>query len=110
MATTIADQEKRLSRKALAAVRALRSLEATKSDLDIRIKAQKAILAGELAPALGEKAVGVDGRGTKLVSVKVSIIRTINATLLRKRDPELAEECTTESARTTVTLAPVDPA
>lgn len=107
MATTIADQEKRLSRRALTAVRNLRTLEAQKDDLDVRIKAQKAILTAELAPALGEKAVGVDGRGTKLVSVKVSVVRTINATLLRKRDPDLAEECTTESSRTYVTLAPV---
>lgn len=107
MATTIADQEKRLSRKALAAVRALRLLEAQKDDLAARIKIQKEILVAELAPELGEKAVGVDGRGTKLVSVKTAIVRTINATLLRKRDPGLAEECTTESSRTTVTLAPV---
>ena len=107
MATTIADQEKRLSRKALTAVRNLRALEAQKDELDIKIKAQKAILTTELAPGLGEKAVGIDGRGTKLVSVKVAIVRTINSTMLRKRDPELAEECTTESSRTTVTLAPV---
>ena len=107
MATTIADQEKRLSRKALTAVRNLRLLEAQKDDLDVRIKAQKAILTAELAPGLGEKAVGVDGRGTKLVSVKVAIVRSINSTLLRKINPELAEECTTESSRTTVTLAPV---
>lgn len=107
MATTIADQEKRLSRKALTAVRTMRALEAQKDELDIKIKAQKAILVSELAPGLGEKAVGVDGRGTKLVSVKVAIVRSINAALLRKRDPELAEECTTESSRTTVTLAPV---
>ena len=107
MATTIADQEKRLSRKGLAAVRALRLLEAQKDDLAARIKTQKEIIVAELSPGLGEKAVGVDGRGTKLISVKIAIVRSINAALLRKRDPELAEECTTESARTTVTLAPV---
>lgn len=107
MATTIADQEQRLSRKGLAAVRTLRALEAQKDDIAARIKIQKDILVAELAPGLGEKAVGVDGRGTKLISVKVAIVRSINAALLRKRDPDLAEECTTESARTTVTLAPV---
>lgn len=109
MAQTLADQQKRLSRKGLAAVRALRELEATKDDLDVRIKAQKAILAAELAPELGQKAVGIDGRGNKLVSVKFAIVRTISSTMLRKRDPELAEECTVESSRTTVTLAPVTP-
>jgi len=107
MATTIADQQKRLSRKALAAVRTLRALEATKDDLDVRIKAQKAILVAELNPGLGEKAVGIDGRGVKLVSVKVGIVRSISQTLLRKINPELADECTVESSRTTITLAPV---
>lgn len=108
MATTIEDQQKRLSRKGLAAVRALRDLEARKDEIDLKIKAQKHILTVELAPELGEKAVGVDGRGNKLVSVSVSIVRSINSTLLRKRDPKLADECTTESSRTKVTLAPVD--
>lgn len=107
MATTLQDQQQRLSRKGLAAVRALRALEAQKDDLDVRIKAQKAILVAELDPALGEKAIGVDGRGTKLVSVKIGIVRSINTALLRKINPQLAEECTTESSRTYVTLAPV---
>lgn len=107
MATTIADQEKRLSRKGLAAVRALRLLEAQKDDIAERIKIQKSVLVAELGTKLGEKTVGVDGRGTKLVSVNVAIVRSISASLLRKRDPDLAEECTTESARTSVTLAPV---
>lgn len=110
MALTLADQETRLSRKGLAAVRELRKLEADRDELNTKIKRQKDLLLAELAPALGEKAVGTDARGTKLVSVKSTIVRTINAALLRKRDPELAEECTTESERRTVTLAPVDPA
>ncbi len=107
MATTLADQEMRLSRKGLAAVRALRELEAEKDEIDLKIKAAKATLVAELAPGVGEKAVGVDGRGTKLVSVKVGIVRSISQALLRKRDPELAEECTVESSRTYVTLAPI---
>lgn len=109
MANTLADQQKRLSRKGLAAVRTLRELEAKQDELAIKIKAQKAILAAELAPELGEKAVGVDGRGTKLVTVSVAIVRSISTTMLRKRDPQLADECTVESSRTTVKLAPVDP-
>lgn len=107
MATTIADQETRLSRAALKAVRELRELEAEKDELDLKIKARKKVLVDELAPGLGEKAVGIDGRGTKLVSVKVSIVRSINTALLRKLNPDLADEVTTESSRTNVTLAPI---
>lgn len=107
MAQTIEDQQQRLSRKGLAAVRALRALAAQKDEIALKIKAQEDVLKAELAPELGGKAVGIDGRGHPLVSVKSSIVRTINAAMLRKRDPELAEECTTESSRTRVYLAPV---
>lgn len=112
MAVTLEDQKIRLSRKALAAVRALRTLEADKDELALKIKKQEDILKAELGASLtlGGKAVGTDAKGHPLVNLKSSIVRTINAAMLRKRDPELAEECTTESERKRLYLAPVDPA
>ncbi len=109
MASTIADQKTRLSRKGLAAVRALRALEADKDELALKIKRQEDILKAELAVhiELGGKAVGTDAKGHPLVSLKSSIVRTINAAMLRKENPELAEQCTTESERRRLYLAPV---
>ena len=101
----IEDQQTRLSRKGLAAVRALRDLKAQQDELRAKIKRHEDVLKGELAGvALGGKLVGVDGHGHPLVSYKSVIRQTLNATLLRKRDPELARECTTESEVKTLTV------
>lgn len=112
MTVTIADRQTRLSRKGLAAVRALRALEQQKDELAIKIKRQQDILMAELADIAGTEAgprvQGVDGKGHPLVNYKISIVRSIDGDLLRKRSPELAAECTVESLRRRLYLAPVD--
>lgn len=109
MGSTIADQQTRLSRRGLAAVRALRDLGIERDEIAAKIKKYEDVLKGELAVhvELGGKAVGTDAKGYPLVSLKSSIIRTINAAMLRKENPELAEQCTTESERRRLYLAPV---
>lgn len=109
MASTITDQQTRLSRRGLAAVRALRELNVQRDELALKIKKQEDVLKSELAAhiELGGKAVGTDSKGHALVSLKSSIVRTINAAMLRKEAPELAEQCTTESERRRLFLAPV---
>lgn len=111
MAVTIADQQKRLSRRGLAAVRALRLLEQEKDELAAKIKKQQDILKTELAVAdlePGPRVQGTDARGHVLVNYKISVVRSIDGELLRKRSPELAAECTVESLRRRLYLAPVD--
>lgn len=112
MAITIEDQKVRLSRRGLAAVRTLRGLQAMKDELDAKIKKQEEILKAELAPVAGTEAgprvQGTDAKGHPLVNYKISIVRSINGDLLRKRDPELAAECTVESLRRRLYLAPVE--
>lgn len=111
MAITVADRQVRLSRKGLAAVRALRLLEQQKDELAIKIKKQQDILKTELAVAdlePGPRVQGTDARGHALVNYKISVVRSIDGDLLRKRSPELAEECTVESLRRRLYLAPVE--
>lgn len=113
MAIKVEDRQTRLSRRGLAAVRALRALEAQKDELAIKIKAQQDILKAELAVGNlepGPRVQGVNAAGHVLVNYKISVVRQIDGDLLRKRAPELAEECTVESLRRRLYLAPVDPA
>ena len=113
MAVTIADRQTRLTRKGLAAVRALRLLEQQKDELAIKIKRQQDILKAELSVdglEPGPRIQGTDAKGHPLVNYKISVVRSIDGDLLRKRNPELADECTVESLRRRLYLAPVDPA
>lgn len=111
MAITVADQQVRLSRKGLAAVRALRALEAQQDELKLKIKKQQDVIkaelnVGNLEP--GPRVQGTDAKGHPLVNYKISVVRSIDGDLLRKRDPELAAECTVESLRRRLYLAPVE--
>lgn len=108
MASTIADQQIRLSPKAMAAVRNLRRLKAEGDELALKIKAEEDKIKAELRPELGGKAVGTNAKGVPLVSVKSSITRTINTAMLRKIAPEIAAECETDSERRRLYLAPVE--
>lgn len=61
MTVTIEDQQTRLSRRALAAVRELRKINAELDELKIKAKAKRDIIEAELNPEVGGKAIGVDG-------------------------------------------------
>lgn len=111
MAITLADRQVRLSRKGLAAVRALRLLEQQKDELALKIKKQQEIVKAELDVANlepGPRVQGTDAKGHALINYKVSVVRSIDGDLLRKRAPEIAEECTVESLRRRMYLAPVE--
>lgn len=105
MTTTIEDQQLKLSRKGQAAIRELRKARATMDELKQRIKRHEDVLKSELSVDLpiGGKRVGTVG-GLAVCSIKSTIRNTVNMALLRKRAPEIVQECTVETEVKTFTI------
>jgi hypothetical protein len=80
-----------LDRKAQAAIRQLRTLRATRDDLDARIKVQEA----KVKEALGDHEEGTVG-GRPVVTWRKVIRRTLSKTLVEKHQygQEIIEDCT----------------
>jgi SMC interacting uncharacterized protein involved in chromosome segregation len=105
MTVSIEDQQVRLSRRALAAVRELRKVNAELDELKAKAKAKRDIIESELAGVeLGGKLTAVDGHGHPLATLKSAIRQNVNMSLLRKRAPEIVSECTVETEVRTFTL------
>lgn len=87
----------KLGRPAQTAIRKLRELRAKRDEIDIAIKVAEAKIKAEIGePPLGERVFATVG-GLRVASWSSTIRQTVNMALLRKRDPELVRELTTES-------------
>lgn len=105
MTVTIEDQQIKLSRSAQNALRELRKIKVQQDELKERAKVLQARIEPELAASLslGGKIVALIG-GVPVASLKSTIRRNVNMALLRKRAPEVVEECTVESEVRTFAL------
>jgi predicted phage-related endonuclease len=74
------------------ALRTLRKLRADRDELDLKIKANE----DKIKKALADAEEGTV-RGRTVVTWRRVLRQSLSATLVKKRDPELAQECTVQT-------------